>query len=71
MGRAALAAGKAPAEIADIVFKAMANDDLYILPHPAWDEFLRKHFEAVLARKGPANLDLAAMMRRRAAGEQF
>jgi NAD(P)-dependent dehydrogenase (short-subunit alcohol dehydrogenase family) len=71
MGRAALAAGKSPAEIAGIVFDAIEAGHLYILPHPAWDDFLKRRFDAILARKGPAAIDLGEMMQRRAKGEQF
>ena len=69
--RAALAAGKAPAEIADTVFRAIEANDLYILPHPAWDRYLRKRFDAILARKGPALIDFSEMMQLRAQGEQI
>ncbi len=68
---AALAGGKAPAEIAEIVFRSIEENNLYILPHPAWDDFLKRRFEAVLARKGPAFFDPAEMMQRRAKGEVF
>jgi len=71
MGRAALAAGKAPSEIAEIVFRAIEENNVYILPHPAWDDFLKRRFDAILTRKGPAVIDLNEMMQRRAKGEQF
>ncbi len=71
MTKAALAAGKSPVEIADIVCQSIRDDSLYILPHPAWDEFVRRRIDAVLTRKGPANIDFGELMRRRAAGEQF
>jgi len=66
-----LAQGKDPAEIAEAVFEAIQRDALYVLPHPAWDEFVRNRIEHVLARGGPATLDFQDMMRRRADGEQF
>ncbi len=66
-----LAQGKAPAEIADTVFNAMQAGQLYILPHPAWDDFVRSRVDHVLARQGPAHLDMEEMLRRRSAGEQF
>lgn len=71
MGRAMLAQGKDPAEIARIVFESIEQERLYILPHPAWDDFVRNRVEHVIARNGPAVLDFEDMMRRRAAGEQF
>lgn len=70
-GRAALAAGKTPAEVADIVFKGIEAGSLYILPHPAWDRYLQRRFDAILARGGPAIIDFNEMMQRRAEGEQF
>lgn len=71
MGRAALAAGKSPGEIAEIVFRSIEENNLYILPHPAWDDFLKRRFDAILARKGPAAIDFNEMAQRRAKGEQF
>ena len=43
--------GKEPSEIAEIVFKAIKEKVFYILPHPAWDDNLRNHFEEILSRK--------------------
>ena len=71
MGQALLAQGKDPAEIAQIVFESIEQERLYILPHPAWDGFVRARVEHVIGRQGPATLDFEEMMRRRAAGEQF
>lgn len=71
LGKAMLARGKQPAEIADMVFEAMSRDALYILPHPAWDDFVKNRFEAILGRAGPATIDFAELQRRQAAGEQF
>ena len=71
MGRAMLAQGKAPAEIADAVFESIQADHLYILPHPAWDPIVRSRLDAVLARGAPMTMDFQDMMKRRAAGEQF
>jgi len=70
-GRAMLAMGKQPAEVADIVFRSIEEDRFYILPHPAWDDFVRARVTHVLARGAPVQLDIAEVMRRRAAGEQF
>lgn len=69
--RAMLEQGKAPAEIAEAVTRSIEEDRLYILPHPAWDDFLRSRFEHILARGGPAPLDMQALLTRRAQGEQF
>ena len=69
--KAMLANGKSPAEIADYVFTAMANKQFYMLPHPAWDEFVGSRTTQILARQGVAKMDLMAMLERSAQGEQF
>jgi NAD(P)-dependent dehydrogenase (short-subunit alcohol dehydrogenase family) len=66
---ALIAQGKDPAEIAEAVFEAIAQDNLYVLPHPAWDDFVRARVDHVLDRRGPATMDPAELMRRRAGGE--
>lgn len=71
MGRAMLAAGKQPADVADIVFKSIEENRFYILPHPAWDPIVRNRVDAILARGAPMTFDMADMMKRRMAGEQF
>ena len=63
--------GKQPEEIADIVFESIEQNLFYILPHPAWDDFVRRRVEHVLARGAPVQMDFEEMMKRRAAGEQF
>lgn len=70
-GRAMLAAGKQPAEIAQAVFESISEGRFYILPHPAWDEMVRARVEAVLARGAPARFDPEELARRRAAGEEL
>jgi NAD(P)-dependent dehydrogenase (short-subunit alcohol dehydrogenase family) len=71
MGKAMLAQGKAPSEVADIVFDSIAEDRFYILPHPAWDPIVRERVEHVLSRGDPLTMDMEDMARRRAAGEKF
>jgi len=71
IGRNMLAAGKQPAEVADIVFRSIEQNHFYILPHPAWDPIVRGRVDAVLTREAPMTLNMEDMMRRRAAGEQF
>ncbi len=68
---ALLQQGKEPSEIAEIVLESIQNDHFYILPHPAWDDTVRKRVEHVLEREKPVVMDLEDMMRRRAAGERF
>ena len=69
--KAMLANGKSPAEIAEYVFQAMMTKQFYMLPHPAWDDFVRSRTEQILARQDVATMDLVAMLERSAAGEQF
>lgn len=66
-----LSRGKEPSEIADIVFDAVAGNNFYILPHPAWDEFVQARVEQILARGPVATTNLEEMQRRREAGEVF
>ena len=71
VGRALLEQGKAPAAIAEAVAQSIEEDRLYILPHPPWDDFVRSRIEHVLARSGPAAVDLGAIAAGLARGEQF
>ena len=71
VARNMLAAGKQPADVAEIVFKSIQENRFYILPHPAWDPIVRARVDAILARGAPMSLDMEDMMKRRAAGEQF
>ena len=68
---AMLQQGKEPSEIAEIVLQSIQDDHFYILPHPAWDDIVRKRVEHILGRVEPVTMDLEDMMRRRAAGEKF
>ena len=43
--------GKDPSEVADIVINAIKDNVFYILPHPAWDDTIREHFDEILSRK--------------------
>lgn len=63
--------GKQPAEIAEAVFDSIREDRLYVLPHPAWDDFVRARVEGVLGRQGPVGPDFASFMARQQAGEQL
>lgn len=66
-----LARGKPPSEIADTVFDSIAENRFYILPHPAWDTFVRSRVEQILARGPVAAANLEEMQSRRDAGEIF
>jgi NAD(P)-dependent dehydrogenase (short-subunit alcohol dehydrogenase family) len=51
---AAVAAGKQPVEIAEIVLDAIKNNDFYILTHPEQEEMrVRQRAEQIIARKAP------------------
>jgi NAD(P)-dependent dehydrogenase (short-subunit alcohol dehydrogenase family) len=51
---AALAFGKDPAEIADIVYNAIRNGDFYILTHPdQQEERVRARAETIISRRAP------------------
>jgi hypothetical protein len=38
-----------PADVADIVFEAIKNDDFWILTHPDWKKVLTKRIAAMTA----------------------
>ena len=63
--------GKAPSEIADIVIDAIKNNVFYILPHPAWDDTVREHFDEILARKELRRGGVPAFMTPREDGEKY
>jgi len=66
-----LTKGKEPAEIAEIVFRSIAENRFYILPHPAWDEFVLGRTQQVIARGPVASTDMLELQKRREAGEVF
>ena len=66
--------GKEPSEIAEIVLNSIKENVFYILPHPAWDDNLRNHFEAILSRKElvpPSMNDMADFFKPREDGEKY
>ena len=63
--------GKQPREIGEIVLASIKADEFYILPHPAWDDFVRGRVEAVLRRTRPQEIDFEEITKRRARGEVF
>ena len=69
--RHTLPTGKSPAQLAEAVVEAIRAENFYVLPHPGWDFIVRARFDAVLARRGPARIDFAEMMKRREAGDVF
>jgi NAD(P)-dependent dehydrogenase (short-subunit alcohol dehydrogenase family) len=66
-----LTKGKPPAEIAETVFRSIAEGRFYILPHPAWDEFVLGRTQQVIARGPVASTDMLELQKRREAGEVF
>ena len=66
-----LSKGKDPSEIAETVFKSIAENRFYILPHPAWDEFVLGRVQQIIARGPLASTDMLELQKRREAGEVF
>lgn len=66
-----LSKGKDPSEIAEVVFKSVAEGRFYILPHPAWDEFVLGRVQQIIARGPLASTDMLELQKRREAGEVF
>ncbi|MDH3642240.1 MAG: SDR family NAD(P)-dependent oxidoreductase [Gammaproteobacteria bacterium] len=61
--------GKSPAEVAEIVFQSIVEDRFYILPHAGWDDSVRGRVEAILARGAPGEVDMGALVAKRAEGQ--
>ena len=64
-----LGEGMEASDVAELVWQAMVNDQLYILPHAGWRDMVRGRVEAILQGKEPIELDFQDMMKRRAQGE--
>ena len=45
---------KPPSEVADIVFRAIADRRFYILTHPEYNDYIRSRFEAILDGRAPS-----------------
>ena len=63
--------GKAPSEVADIVINAIKDNVFYILPHPAWDDTIREHFDEILSRKELRPPGVPTFMTPREDGEKY
>jgi NAD(P)-dependent dehydrogenase (short-subunit alcohol dehydrogenase family) len=48
-----LANGKSPAEIADLVWKAIRDEKLYVITHEEMDGLIKERFDNILARTNP------------------
>ena len=51
--KAAIQAGMAPLEVADVVFDAIIKDQFYILPDPEWTEVIRLRTDKLLRMENP------------------
>ncbi len=63
-----LGGGMDPSDVADLVWNAMVDDQLYILPHDGWRDVIQGRIEAVLAGQQPVDIDFQQMVARRAQG---
>lgn len=64
-----LGGGMDPSDVAGLVWQAMVDDQLYILPHDGWRDNIRGRIEAVLEGQQPVDIDFQQMMEHRARGE--
>ena len=64
-----LGEGMEPSDVAELVWQAMVDDRLYILPHEGWRDIVRGRVEAILDVGEPIEIDFQDMMHRRARGE--
>jgi NAD(P)-dependent dehydrogenase (short-subunit alcohol dehydrogenase family) len=55
MLRQAVQAGMPPVQVADAVFKALTEDQFYILTHPEEKEYVRTRMEDILQQRRPTN----------------
>ena len=58
-----------PSDVAELVWQAMINDQLYILPHSGWTDIVRGRVEAILEGSQPVEVDFQKMLERRAQGQ--
>ncbi len=63
-----LGGGMEPSDVAELVWQAMVDDHLYILPHDGWRDIIQGRIEAVLEGQRPVEVDFQQMMERRAGG---
>ena len=69
IGQMLLGGGMDPSDVANLVWQAMVDDRLYILPHDGWIDIVRGRVEAVLEGTRPVEIDFEGMLQRRAQGE--
>ena len=67
--QAFLGGGMDPSDVAELVWQAMVDDKLYILPHPGWYDTVRARVEAILEGIRPVDIDFEQMMQNRARGD--
>ena len=58
-----------PEELASQVFAAIRGGRFYVLPHSGWDDMVRDHAAAIVAREGPYVFDMEAQIARGLRGE--
>ena len=58
-----------PEELASQVFAAIRGGRFYVLPHSGWDDMVRGHAAAIVAREGPYVFDMEAQIARGLRGE--
>jgi NAD(P)-dependent dehydrogenase (short-subunit alcohol dehydrogenase family) len=64
-----LGGGMDPNDVAELVWQAMQDDHLYILPHDGWRDIIQGRVEAILEGRQPVEVDFQKMIQRRATGE--
>ena len=64
-----MSGSKPPEELANQVFDAIRQQQFYILPHSGWDDMVRDHAAAIVARAGPYFFDMEAQIARGLRGE--
>ena len=64
-----MSGSKPPEELANQVFDAIRQQQFYILPHSGWDDMVRDHAAAIVARAGPYVFDMEAQIARGLRGE--
>lgn len=64
-----ISGSKSPEELAGQVFAAIRDGRFYVLPHSGWDDMVRDHAAAIVAREGPYVFDMEAQIARGLRGE--
>jgi short-subunit dehydrogenase len=62
--RQLVAAGLAPAQVAERVFDAIRAERFYVLPSPGWEERIRARMEGIVEGRNPSAPDVPAFINR-------